>query len=249
MIAMSTTQRYTCHEDDICLVAYPKSGNNFLLFLIAVLLYQKKIDWATKGEMVQNVLSEPIETLPSPHLVWSHESYSPSYPKVIYLVRDPRDIAVSYYHHHLKYTGEKMPFDAFFERWMKGSIWPGKWDVNVASWLDNQEKVKNGFLLIKYEDLLQNTSKEAHRIISFLNLTRTEQEVDEAVNWASFDNMKKLETKQKIHLDGDSEFVDRKLPFLREGQANKWKSILTQDQQQQIHQAFDKTLWRLGYTF
>ncbi|WP_194165663.1 sulfotransferase domain-containing protein [Oceanobacillus sp. CFH 90083] len=244
---MPANKIYICQEDDICLVAYPKSGNNFLLFLVAKLLYRKNIDWATKGEMIQNVLSEPIENLPSPHLVWSHESYSPAYPKVIYLVRDPRDIAISYYYHHLKYTGEKMPFDAFFHKWMEGDIWPGKWDTNVTGWLDNQEKVKNGFLLIKYEDLLQNTSKEAYRITSFLNVNRTEKEINEAVNWASFDNMKAMEKKQKLHLDGESEFVDRNIPFLRKGQANKWKSILTEDQQKQINQTFDKTLSRLGY--
>lgn len=94
MITVSTERAYTFQEDDICIVAYPKSGNNFLLFLVAVLLYRKKMDWATKGEMIQNVSSEPIEDLLSPHLVWSHDNYDPSYPKVIYLVREDRKSVV-----------------------------------------------------------------------------------------------------------------------------------------------------------
>lgn len=244
---MSTDKIYQILEDDIFLAAYPKSGNNFLLFLTAMLLYRRKIDWATKGDIVQNVAGEPIENLPFPHLVWSHDNYDSSYPKVIYLVRDPRDIVISYYHHHLKYTGEKISFNEFFDRFLKRNIWPGGWDSNVESWLDNQEKVHNGFLLIKYEDLLKNPSEEARRITSFLSLNRTEQEINEAVNWASFDNMKTLEDKQKVHLDGDSKFVDRNMPFLREGQSNTWKSVLSNEQQQQFHQAFHKTLTRLGY--
>lgn len=247
MITLSTDKTYTFQEDDICLVAYPKSGNNFLLFLTAMLLYRKKIDWATKGDIVQNVTDEPIENLPFPHLVWSHESYDSTYPKVIYLVRDPRDIVISYYYHHLKYTGEKISFSEFFDRSLKGNIWPGRWDSNIESWLDNQEKVKNGFLLVKYEDLLQETAKEAHRIMNFLNLDRTEQEVNEAVNWASFDNMKALEQKQQSHLNGDSPYVNKNMPFVREGKVNKWKSVLSKEQQQQINQTFDKTLTRLGY--
>lgn len=247
MITVSTERAYTFQEDDICIVAYPKSGNNFLLFLVAVLLYRKKMDWATKGEMIQNVSSEPIEDLPSPHLVWSHDNYDPSYPKVIYLVRDPRDVVISYYHHFQKYYGDSRDFDEFFEEFMDGNIAPGIWGTNIESWLDNQEKVENGFLLIKYENLLQDTTKEAHRIISFLNLDRTEQEINEAVNWASFDNMKALEQKQQSHLNGNSPLVNKTMPFIREGKANKWKSVLNKEQQQQINQTFDKTLTRLGY--
>ncbi|SFB05997.1 Sulfotransferase domain-containing protein [Lentibacillus halodurans] len=244
---MSTDRTYTCQEDDICLVAYPKSGNNFLLFLVAMLLYRKKMDWATKGKMIQNVSSEPIENLPPPHLVWSHDSYDPSYPKVIYLVRDPRDVVISYFHHFQKYYGESRDFDEFFEVFMEGGIGPGMWDANIESWLDNQEKVKNGFLLVKYEDLLENPSKEAKRIIRFLNLDRSEQEINEAVSWASFDNMKALEQKQHSHLNHNSPFVNQNIPFVREGKANKWKSVLSKAQQQQINQTFDKTLSRLGY--
>ncbi|WP_157724779.1 sulfotransferase domain-containing protein [Virgibacillus phasianinus] len=244
---MSKDKTYTLQEDDICLVAYPKSGNNFLLFLVAMLLYRKKMDWATKGEMIQNVSSEPIKNLPTPHLVWSHKRYDPSYPKVIYLVRDPRDVVVSYYHHFQKYYGESRDFDKFFEAFMDGKIGPGLWDTNIESWLDNQKKVKNGFLLVKYENLLQDTAKEAHRIINFLNLDRTEKEINEAVNWASFDNMKALEKKQQSHINGSSSFVNKTMPFVREGKANKWKSVLSNAQQQQIIQTFNKTLTRLGY--
>lgn len=245
MIPVSTDRTYTFQEDDICIVAYPKSGNNFLLFLIAMLLYRKKMDWATKGEMIQNVSSEPIENLPSPHLVWSHDNYDSSYPKVIYLVRDPRDVVISYYHHSQKYYNDSRDFQTFFEAFMNGNI--GSWETNIKSWLDNQGKVKNGFLLVKYENLLQDTTKEAHRITNFLNLDRTEQEIHEAVNWASFDNMKALERKQQSHLNGNSSSGNQTIPFVREGKANKWKSILSKEQQQQINQTFGKTLTRLGY--
>ncbi|GEN85847.1 sulfotransferase domain-containing protein [Oceanobacillus sp. FSL W8-0428] len=244
---MSTNKTYTCQEDDICLVAYPKSGNNFLLFLVTALLYRKKMDWATKGEMIQNVASEPIENLPSPHLVWSHNGYDTSYPKVIYLVRDPRDVVISYHHHFQKYYNESRQFDAFFTAFMNGDIDPGMWDAQVESWLDNQDEVRNGFLLVKYEDLLADTATEAKRLINFLNLNRSEQEINEAVHWASFDNMKALEQKQKEHLNGPSQLVNPALPFVREGKANKWKSVLSNDQQQQINQTFAKTLSRLGY--
>nr|WP_285853728.1 sulfotransferase domain-containing protein [Oceanobacillus luteolus] len=247
MIFVSKDRKYKFQEDDICIVAYPKSGNNFLLFLVATLLYKKKLDWATKGMMIQNIDSEPIVGLPSPHLVWSHHGYDPTYPKVIYLVRDPRDIVISYYHHFQKYFGDTRSFNDFFDAFMEGSIGPGFWDKNIESWLDNQKNVNNGFLLIKYEDLLENTFKEAQRIIKFLNLNRTNKEINEAVKWASFDNMKELEKKQHEHLNGRSPLVNPNIPFVREGRSNSWKSVLSQTQQIQINEKFYKTLKRLGY--
>lgn len=242
-----SNKTYKIQDDDIFQVAYPKSGNNFLLFLLAGLLYRKKMDWATKGEMIQNVDMEPEENLPSPHLVWSHKSFDASYPKVIYLVRDPRDIVISYYHHYVKYYGIGISFNEFFEEFIKGNVWPGKWDSQIESWLVNQKKIKNGFLLVKYEKLLKNPSKEVQRLINFLNLTRTKKEINEAIHWASFDNMKALEQKQKDHLNGNSPFVNKGMPFLREGRAKKWKSVLNKEQQQKMNQAFYKTLTKLGY--
>lgn len=241
------SKTYNIQDDDIFLVAYPKSGNNFLLFLLAELLYRKKIDWATKGEMIQNVNMKPEKNLPSPHLVWSHEVFDASYPKVIYLVRDPRDIVISYYHHYLKYFDIRTPFNEFFEEFIKGDVWPGKWDAQIESWLVNQKKIRNGFLLVKYEALLEKPSKEVQRLVNFLNLTRTEKDMKEAINWASFDNMKALEQKQKVHLNGNSPYVNKSMPFLREGQANKWKSVLNKEQQQKMNQTFYKTLKKLGY--
>lgn len=242
-----SSNTYKIQEDDIFLVAYPKSGNNFLLFLLAVLLYRKKMDWATKGDMIQNVSEEAVENLPYPHLVWSHEKFDATYPKVIYLVRDPRDIVSSYYHYHLKYFAECSSFNEFFEAFIEGKVWPGKWDSHIESWLVNQQKINKGLLLIKYEDLLENTSKEVQRLLNFLNLSRTENEISEAIKWASFDNMKALEQKQKDYLNGNSPYVNKSMPFLREGRANKWKSVLNKEQLQKINQKFSKTLKKLGY--
>jgi hypothetical protein len=247
---MSTGLPYTIKVDDIFLVAYPKSGNNYLLFLLGMLLYRTKIDWSNKGDWIQNVKEETVMNLPSPSLVWSHETYDSTYPKVIYLVRDPRDIVISYYFHHMKYfrgEGYNPSFNEFFDEFMSGKVWPGMWDYHVESWIANQKNIKNGFLLLKYEDLLSNTTSEVRRIVRFLNLDRTEKEINEAINWASFDNMKSLEKKQQTHINWGTEFVDKSIPFLREGRANGWKTVLNKEQKKKINREFYLTLKKLGY--
>jgi hypothetical protein len=237
-------------DDDIFLVAYPKSGNNLLLFLVGTLLYQTKIDWANKGMWVQNVREPTVFPIPSPRLVWSHESYDSTYPKVMYLIRDPRDIVISYYFHHLKYfkgEGFDLSFNQFFEEFMSGKVWPGVWDSNVESWIENQKNIKNGFLLLRYEDLLSNITGEVRRILEFLNLDRTEEEINDAIKWASFDNMKSLEKKQKEFVNWGTKFVDEKIPFVREGRTNGWKSVLDKEQQEKMNQEFQLIFKELKY--
>ncbi|MCM3719147.1 sulfotransferase domain-containing protein [Fictibacillus phosphorivorans] len=237
-------------ESDLVAVAYPKSGNNFLLFLLGMLLYRKKMDWSNKASMVQNIVGDIVPNLPSPRLVWSHEGYDPQYPKVIFLVRDPRDVVISYYFHLIKYyykgDKSKLSFDTFFNRFMDGKYGPGQWNSYVEGWIDNQKNIKNGLLLVRYEDLLKDTGKEVERILEFLELKRSQKEIEDAIQWASFDNMRALEQKQKMYLNGTKN-VDEKMPFVRSGKVNGWKSFLSDEQQKRMEKEFNKALRKLGY--
>lgn len=248
---MTKREFITLKESDLIVAAYPKSGNNFLLFLLCMLLYGQKIDWANKASMVQRIDGDIVPNLPSPRLVWSHEVYDPQYPKVIFIVRDPRDVVISYYFHEIKYyyNGDRsqLSFDSFFNKFMAGKVWPGQWNNYVEGWIDNQKNIKNGLLLVRYEDLLINTSREVEKILKFLNLSRSPKEINEAIQWASFDNMRALEQKQKVHLNGITKFVDENMPFVRKGKVNEWKSFLNEQEQRRMNKDFYRVLKKLRY--
>lgn len=115
--------------------------------------------------------------------------------------------------------------------------------MHVQNWLDNKDTIENGFLLLKYEDLINDIDQEVERILMFLHLSRTKKEIKETINWASFENMQNLERrKQKKPTN-----IDDSIPFVRKGQVNQWKTFLTDEQQNKMNNKFGAVLNRLGY--
>jgi hypothetical protein len=112
--------------------------------------------------------------------------------RVILLVRDLRDTAVSNY---FQVTRRAVRFDgdiASYLRWPRGSVDGMLRYYNV--WAD-QRKVPEDFLLVRYEDLQADTPRELRRIAAFLGLRDVRDEtIVEAVGYASFGAMKQRES-------------------------------------------------------
>ena len=81
-------------------------------------------------------------------------------PRVIYIVRDPRDVAVSFYFYNLKVRviPDGYSMDEFVNRFVAANVVPyadrvGCWQDHVLSWVRLREG-KPGFSMVRYEDLL-----------------------------------------------------------------------------------------------
>src|ERR1039457_3805813 len=68
---------------------------------------------------------------PRPRVLKSHECFDARYRRVIYIVRDARDVAISNYHWEMKLRSisEDCPLEEFVPRWMAGTF--GR---RIASW-------------------------------------------------------------------------------------------------------------------
>src|SRR5438270_613556 len=91
---------------DVLLVSYPRSGNTWLRFLLANALRPAQVaTFADVGAVVPDIYDEPDRDLlrrPVPRVLKSHEPFDERYRRVLYLVRHPADVAVSYYHYLIK---------------------------------------------------------------------------------------------------------------------------------------------------
>lgn len=108
--------------------------------------------------------------------------------------------------------------DEYYEDFVSGRLDDfGSWGDNVRSWMNNKEKIRNGLLLIKYEDLRTDTINKLKTVVEFLSVNRSIEDVNTAIEWASLENMKKQEQiiGNKTNLFKDSN-ID--IPFVGSGQ-------------------------------
>jgi hypothetical protein len=116
--------------------------------------------------------------------------------KVIFLVRDPRDVIVSRYFHRTKRNRDYSEELSDFLREPVGGFDHLITFYNV--WAESQH-VPKGFLLVHYEDLHQNAHQELRRVMDFLGLTTISDAVlAEVVKGTTFCEMRKMEEEDRF---------------------------------------------------
>jgi len=92
--------------DDTFIVSYPKSGNTWTRFLVASLIHnQEPMTFLKADKVIPSIDTQSrryFKSLPRPRVIKSHFPFDPTYKRVIYIVRDPKDVAVSQYHYQIK---------------------------------------------------------------------------------------------------------------------------------------------------
>ena len=240
------------YPDDVFLVSYPKSGNTWSRFLVANLMHpERAADFATLHQLVPDpygTTKRVFDRLPRPRVIKSHECFDPLYPRVIYIVRDPRDVAVSQYHFHRKCRriDDRCPMEDYLPRFLAGEVCRhGSWGENVGSWLATRRPGPR-FLLLRYEDMVKDTPTELAKIAAFLGIAATPELIRQTVERSSADRMRKLE-KAQSHLSKLTKDGRQDLPFVRAAKSGGWKTDLPAALVTQIESAWGSLMRQLGY--
>lgn len=249
----------TVFPDDIFVVSYPRSGNTWTRFLISNLIYQDEpTTFANVESRIPEIYFNPdhmMRTLPRPRILKSHECFEPRYRQVIYIVRDPRDVGVSFYHHNVKAGNipDDYPMDDFIPRFIAAEFdtkW-GSWNDSVRSWLSLREG-QPGFLMLRYEDMKINPQDQLRRVGNFLHqcsfrqIDLSPEKLQRAVDLSSPERMRALERQQ----GGDwvlTKQTRHDKPFVRTASAGGWKSTLSESAVAAIESAWGDTMRSLGY--
>ena len=238
--------------DDIFLVSYPKSGNTWCRFLIANLVYpQHNPNWGNIDQLIPGpeVASKRyFQNMKRPRIIRSHDPFDPRYKQVIYIVRDPRDVALSQYHHHQKrkLIDASYPFETFLQRFLAGDTNEhGSWKQNVASWLAARYADPR-FLLLRYEDMIASPQRELGRVAEFLGIAATAQDLARSVEQSSPERMRRLE---KVNADKNAltKGTRQDLPFVRTAKFGNWKSDMQESSVAAIEAAWAPLMKWLGY--
>ena len=251
--------RATVFPDDVYLTSYPRSGNTWTRFLLGNLLDpDDPVSFINVESRVPEIYfnsDHVLRGLPRPRLLKSHEPFHPNYPRIIYIVRDPRDVAVSYYHHNIKagMIGDNYPMDEFIPRFIAAefdSPW-GSWADNVMSWVAMRQG-RSTFLLLRYEDMKEDTARELLKVAQFLqeagfNITTSSERLDRAIELSTPERMRILEQQQsRLHRQLGRTRQDK--PFIRSAKTGGWQTDLSQRSVGLIESEWGSIMQSLGYT-
>lgn len=243
----------TVYDDDTFLVSFPRSGNTWTRFLVCNLINpDDPVNFAQLEARIPEIYDVPdriLRRFPRPRIIKSHESFDPRYKKIIYIVRDPRDVAMSYYEFQLKrrVIGDECTLEEFIPRFMASEFEPGTgcWGDHVLSWLATRQGRSN-FLFLRYEDMKQHTEEQATKIAGFLGLDSTSERVARAVGLSSAERMRKLEAQQARQWK-ETKNTRHDKPFVGKAITGGWKSRLPSSSLHQIESAWGGIMRLLGY--
>lgn len=174
----------------------------------------------------------------------------------IYLVRDPRDVLISY-SKHMKQSIDKT-LDLVLEDDSKGNLFEGKnsvigemrgsWSQHYNSWKYSNLKEK---IIIKYEDLINNPFDTFSKVISHLNylfrklsfpLETNAERIRKCIEISNFNNLQNLEKKL-----GFSDNLKSGATFFNKGTTNQWQDELNDKIIYKIEKKFKKEMKELNY--
>jgi hypothetical protein len=235
--------------DDLYLVEFPKSGVTWLSFLVAntnLLLSgdeARKVTFFNLNDFVPDIevnrrIGPPATLLPGFRVIKSHAGYNVFYSKMVYLVRDPRDVMASY---RLFLTRLGFFTGSLDEMLADPRFGIGAWCDHVSSWLD-RALPSQSFILLRYEDLLRDTAGQLRQLYRLLGFDLSEGLAALAVERSGIERMREEEVLANARHPALANFE-----FVRKGAAGGPRESLSPAALGRIARVAGPLMERLGY--
>ncbi|HXQ72677.1 MAG TPA: sulfotransferase domain-containing protein [Pyrinomonadaceae bacterium] len=238
-------------NDDIFIVTYPRSGTTWL----QQILYQLTTD----GNMEFEHISQQVPFLehalgkgrslnrPSPRIFKTHLNYR-MVPKgdcrYIYVARNGKDVAVSYYYYHKSHMGFGKSFNEFFNQYISGKVGYGSWFAHVKDWW--QRRNDPNVLFLTYEEMTEDLEAVIKKICAFCNIELNLEALPGILERCSFAFMKQHENKFDTLMEFAWERHQQENAFFRKGQTADWKGHLDSQQEEAFEKEFATRMGDLG---
>ncbi|KAI0233206.1 Sulfotransferase family cytosolic 1B member 1 [Lamellibrachia satsuma] len=239
-------EKFVCMEDDIVVASFPKSGSTWVQEVVYLLNNNMDEKKARKQNMEdrfpQLEYTYPglaaLEAAEGPRLLKTHLPFEmlpksikeEGKTKLIYIMRNPKDVCVSSYfysrmHLFLNYQSDLAHYCSSF---LTGRVSFGPWWDHMKSYYAHRDDPN--VLVITYEDMQQDTNKTIQAIASFLGKELSTKQVTRIAKYCSFDEMKKNPASNYSWWDKLGIRQPDESEFLRSGKVGKWAEHLTSEQ-------------------
>ncbi|XP_070691429.1 sulfotransferase family 2, cytosolic sulfotransferase 3 isoform X1 [Pempheris klunzingeri] len=241
--SLEFAQNFPVEDTDVFVVTYPKSGTIWMQEIIPLVLnggdltpIQTIPNWDRVPWLEEKRLACVVDQLKSPRALVSHLPYKlmpPSFhaskAKVIYVIRNPKDVMVSsyYFHQMAGFLPDPGTFEEFMDKFLEGEVMFGKWTEHVKSWKNTE--LGDRILYITYEEMVQDLPAAVRKLSGFVGSNLSEDVIQKIAEHCSFHTMKvnrmsNFSLIPKLYMDSE------KSPFLRKGIAGDWENHFSPEQ-------------------
>uniref|UniRef100_H2S1F2 Sulfotransferase n=1 Tax=Takifugu rubripes TaxID=31033 RepID=H2S1F2_TAKRU len=227
---------FEIHPTDVFIITFPKSGTVWMQQILSQIMEASHPGWA---EDVTNraqipylegrTVDDPFRDRKEPRVVRTHlfpellpHGVKEKQIKVVYVLRNPKDVLVSLYH--------------FAHSWVlmdSPTKFVGSWFAHVKQYVAAQEQLK--IHIVRYEDMLKDLRREVVKICAFLGEELTDEAIDRVVEASTFKSMK---INPKANYKDLVETTVYTTATMRKGVAGDWKNHLTVSQNEYFEKVF-----------
>ncbi|CAL1610678.1 unnamed protein product [Knipowitschia caucasica] len=253
--SLEYAENFSVKDTDVFAVTFPKSGTVWMQEILPLILNEGDLtpvqtipNWDRVPWLEETRLALVMDQLKSPRALVTHflydlmpASFHQSKAKIIYVMRNPKDVIVSFYYFHqmAAFLEDPGTFDEFLDKFLDGKLAFGKWTDHVKSW--RKPELGDRILYITYEEMKEDLPTALRKISRFLGKNLREEVIQKIAENCSFTVMKNnpmsnFSLVPKVYMDSD------KSPFLRKGVAGDWKNHFTSEQLSHLNSVITKEL-------
>ncbi|NER80722.1 MAG: sulfotransferase domain-containing protein [Leptolyngbya sp. SIO1D8] len=240
---------------DVFLITYPKAGSAWLAEITRCIAQPNSTGEKSLlgGAMLlfEMANQEQLEALSSPRYMSTHLPFAlvprsnEHKVKYIYLARNPKDVAVSFFHFMrstpvFDFNGQWEEFLTFF---MKGNLPGGSYFDHILEWWLHKDD--ENLLFLKYEDLKRDLKGQVKIIAEFLGFKFSDEEAKTVAEKCTFQAMK---SNPKLGVNKLTKFL-KKGPHLRKGMIGDWKNYFSDEQLKEFNKLYHSQLKGTGLEF
>ena len=252
-------KEFVVEDGDVFVVTYPRSGTTWTEQMVHLLLNEGEqgeqrltdaVPWLETLPHRPPGMIEFLETLPKPRRFTSHLPLSLMPPlhdknaRIIYVARNPKDVAVSTYFHVQSKLGYEGTWDEHFQEFLQGDVGCGPYFDHILPWWQASQN-DSRILFMKYEEMKKDHAGSVARLASFLDLQADSQLIETVVRLSSFGSMTSKET---TNFDWIPQRADVPKHF-RKGEIGDWRNHFSAEQSQQMDDLVMKKLKDSGLQF
>lgn len=157
-----------------------------------------------------------VDHLPGRKVNEGRSDNSKSAVKVVCVARNPKDTAVSLFHHARskpEFGLTDSNFEHFCELFLAGKVENGSWFSHVLDWYKLSKEQPDNHLFLQYEDMYQDPTAAVWKIAAFLGVECSDEIVAKVVQHSTIQEMRE---KASIGLN-----------HLRKGGYGGWRTVFT----------------------